>query len=218
MSRFRAAPRIGHLERVKRIFGYVTRMKEASIRIRTEMPDYSDLPTQEYDWTYSVYGNVTELIPEDAPTPLGKPVCLTSYVDANLFHDEVTGRSVTGILHLINQTPFDWYSKRQATVETATFGSEFVAARTATEQIMEIRSTLRYLGVQVQGKSYMFGDNQSVLTNSTLPHSTLQKRHQMLSFHKVREAVAAKVLAFHKIEGTLNPADMLSKHWAMHQV
>ena len=32
-------------------------------------------------------------------------------VDTNLYHDLVTGRAVTGILHLLNGTPVDWYSK-----------------------------------------------------------------------------------------------------------
>ena len=44
-------------------------------------------------------------------------------------------------LHFCNHTPTDWYSKKQATVETATYGSEFVAAKTATEQIMDMRYT-----------------------------------------------------------------------------
>ena len=74
--------------------------------------------------------------------PLGKPVTLTHYVDANLFHDALTGRSVTGILHMLNATPIDWYSKKQSTVETATYGSEFVAARTCVEQIVDLRNTL----------------------------------------------------------------------------
>ena len=87
----------------------------------------------------------------DVPEPLGKPVILSHFVDANLFHDISTGRAVTGVLHLVNQTPIEWYSKKQATVETATYGAEFVAARIATDQIIDLRSTLRYLGVEVKG-------------------------------------------------------------------
>ena len=75
-----------------------------------------------------------------------------------------TGKSLTGCLHFANKMPVDWYSKKQATVETATYGSEFVAARTATEQIMDIRQTLRYLGAHICSKSYLFGDNRSVIT------------------------------------------------------
>jgi cation transport regulator ChaC len=69
----------------------------------------------------------------------------TTFEDANLMHDLITGRSCTGILHLVNQTPVEWFSKRQKTVETATYGSEFVAAKIATEQIMDLRLSIRLL-------------------------------------------------------------------------
>ena len=62
LSSFRVAPRIGHLERAKRIYGYLSKMRHGMIRIRTEEPDYSALPEITYDWAYSVYGNVKELI------------------------------------------------------------------------------------------------------------------------------------------------------------
>ena len=107
----------------------------------------------------------------------------TTTVDANLNHCLATGRSVTGCLHFVNHTRTDSYSKRQATVETATYGSEFVASKTSTEQIAGFRHTLRYLGVPIKTKSYLFGDNRSVVTRSTLPNSTLGKRHNVLAYH-----------------------------------
>ena len=93
-------------------------------------------------------------------------------------------------------------------VEMATNGSEFNAARTTTEQIMDMRYTLCMLGVLVID-SYMFGDNQSVLTNSTVPHSQLNKRHHALAYHRVREAIAAAVMKFFKIDSKKNPLDIL---------
>ena len=214
LSAFRVAPRRGHLERAKRIVGYLSKMRNAAIRIRTEEPDYSDLPEQNFDWSKSVYGDdLKELIPEDAPEPLGKFVTLTHYVDANLMHDIMSGKSVTGILHLLNKTPIDWYSKKQATVETATYGSEFVAARTCVEQIIDLRLTLRYLGVKIRSKSYMFGDNQSVVNSSMQVQSRLHKRHTILSYHRVREAIASGMVGFYHIPGASNPADIVSKHW-----
>ena len=143
---------------------------------------------------------------------------MTHYVDANLYHDVLSGKSVTGVLHLINKTPLDWFSKKQATVETATYGSEFVAARTCVEQIMDLRLTLRYLGVPIREKSYTFGDNKTVVDSSTLPHAKLHKRHTALSFHRVREAIASKVVGFFWINGETNPADILTKHWGYQQV
>jgi hypothetical protein len=108
----------------------------------------------------------------------------------------------------------DWYSKKQATVETATYGSEFVAARTCVEQIIHLRNTLQYLGVPVHTCSYMFGDNESVVNSSSIPHAKLHKRHTALSFHRVCEAIAAKYVSFNFMPGSENPADILSKHWA----
>jgi hypothetical protein len=162
LSRFRAAPRRGHLERVKRIYGYLSKMRHGVIRIRTELPDYSVIPEKTYDWDYTCYEGAEELIPTDMPRLLGKEVQTTTFVDANLYHDLISGRSVTGILHLLNKTPINRFSKLQSTVETATFGSEYVATRTATEQIIDLPNTLRYLGVPVRGVSMMFGDNKTV--------------------------------------------------------
>ena len=130
----------------------------------------------------------------------------------------MTGRSVTGVLHLINKTPIDWFSKKQATVETATYGSEFVAARTCVQQVMDLRDTLHYLGVQIWDKSYMFGDNKSVVDSSVFPHARLHKRWHALSFHFVREAIAAKIIGFYHIASETNAADILSKHWGYSQV
>ena len=103
-------------------------------------------------------------------------------------------------------------------METATYGSEFVAARTCVEQIMDLRLTLRYLGVPIREKSYMFGDNESVVGSSSRPHAKLHKRHTMLSFHCVCEAIASGMIAYTFIPGSSNPADILSKHWGYSQI
>ena len=213
LSRFRAQPRKGHLDRAKRIIGYLLFLPDGAIRFRTGEPDFSSLKDQEYDWTRTVYSGACEQIPHDIPKHLGKHVQTTHYVDANLHHDLATGKAVTAALHFLNQTPIDAYTKRQSTVETATYGSEFVAARTAVDQIIDIRTTLIYLGVPIRDKSYMFGDNKSVVTSSTIPNSTISKRHHLASYHRVREAIAAKFISFHWKDGKSNPADILSKHW-----
>ena len=114
---------------------------------------------------------------------------------------------------MANKTPVDWFAKLQSTVETATFGSEYVAARTCTEQTIDIRNTFRYLGVPVDGPSFMFGDNESVVNTASVPHSKLGKRHNILSYHRTREAIAAGIIRFHWLKGDTNPADALSKHW-----
>ena len=97
----------------------------------------------------------------------------TTYVDTNLHHDQVTERTVTACLHHVKATPTHWHTKRQGAVETATFGSEFVAARIGIDQIIDLRYTLMYLGVLVSAKSYIFGDNKSVVDSASMPTSTI---------------------------------------------
>ena len=134
--------------------------------------------------------------------------------DSNLYHDMLSGKAVTAILHMLNQTPIDWYSKKQNTVETATFGSENVAARTAIEQMKDLKFTLLYLGVPIVDRSIMVGDNKTVVDCATQPHYKLVKRHLMLSYHYVREAMATGNYGYVWLNGKDNPADILSKHWA----
>jgi hypothetical protein len=50
----------------------------------------------------------------------------------------------------------------------------------------------------------MFGDIQAVVTNSTIPHSLLNKRHNAFSYHRVHEMIAAKDLACYWIDGKKN--------------
>jgi hypothetical protein len=193
-------------------------MKNGCIRVRTGVPEYSDINATTYDWSRTVYGEVKEELPNDAPSPKGEPITLTSYVDANLHHDMITGRSVTAVLHFANQTPIEWFSKKQATVETATYGSEFVAAKMAVQQVMGLRLFFRYLGVTINGPTRLFGDNGSVVTSGSFPHSPLRKRHHALSYHYTREAIASGAIDFQFLPGHLNPADILSKHWGYQQV
>ena len=59
----------------------------------------------------------------------------------------------------------------------------------------------------------MFGDNESVVLSSMNFTTKLHKKHNVLSFHQVREYIAAGICRFHYLPGELNPADVISKHW-----
>jgi hypothetical protein len=69
-----------------------------------------------------------------------------------------------------------------------------MATRQATEQIMDLPYTLSMMGIPIDGPAWMFGDNQSVITSSTITHSNLNKQHNALSYHHVREAISANIL------------------------
>ena len=128
-----------------------------------------------YDWMETIYGTPTEQIPDNAPTSHSNTVCITTYKDANLLHDLITGRSATRVLHFLNQTPIDAFSKQQNQVESATYGSEFMTRCQAMEQIIDLCYTLCMLGIPLDRPSWLFGNNKSVVTSSMIPHSLLNK-------------------------------------------
>ena len=67
------------------------------------------------------------------------------------------------------------------------------------------------LGVPLEGPANTFCDNSSVVTNATQPASTLKKKHNSIAYHRVREAIAAKVLRVAWVQSGNNLADMLTK-------
>ena len=113
LSRFRVPPRQGHMDRLKRIYSYAIRSRDYAIRFRNDQHDYSFLPDQDFNWTYSLYTNVHRLLPDDMPEPLGKAVVTTTTMDTNLTHCLATQKSLTVCFHFVNKTPVDWYSKKQ---------------------------------------------------------------------------------------------------------
>ena len=157
------------------------------------------------------YPDAVEVLPRKIPEPLGNPVVMRCYVDANHAGNLLNRRSHSGIIIYINNAPIVWYSKRQNTVESSSFGSEFVALRIATEMIEALRYKLRTFGIRLEGPTEVFCDNKSVVTNSSVPSSVLNKRHNAICYHRVREAQASNTLRVGWIPGDMNVADLLTK-------
>ena len=143
--------------------------------------------------------------------PKGKLCTLTCFVDADHGRDQLTRRSVTGIILLLNNTPILWVSKRQNTVETSTYGSELVASRIAIEHIIAMRYCLRMLGVKLEESSIMVGDNMAIILNTTIPSSAIKKKHQACNYHKIRESIAAGFITYGHIPSEDNVADIMTK-------
>ena len=215
LSRYRHCPRRGHLNCLKQVCGYIRQFPHCSICFRTQIPLHEDYYTSQpayHEWMDTVYGPVSEELPANMPSPCRQLVRTTTFFNANLIHDVVTGCSCTGVLHLLNQTPSSWFSSRQGQVETATYGSEFMAARQAVEQIIDICYSLRMFGVLLHGPAWLLGDNQAVIKSTTIPHSSLSKRWNALSYHRCCEAIAAGIVHFEFLPGHEDPSNILTKN------
>ena len=86
------------------------------------------------------------------------------------------------------------FSKRQNTVEAATFGSEIIAARLAKEKVQALRYKLRMMGINLDGPAIMCVDKGSVVSSISVPESKLKKKHLSICYHAVREAIAAGII------------------------
>ena len=96
-------------------------------------------------------------------------------------------------------------------METSTFGSEYVALRIAIELIEGLRYKLRMMGVEILGPTNVFCDNHAVVKNSTVPESVLKKKHNAISYHRAREAIAAGTIRIAWEDTHTNIADLLTK-------
>ena len=119
------------------------------------------------------------------PEPRGNLVSTYAFVDANHAGNVVTRRSHTGIIIYVQNAPIIWFSKRQNTVETATFGSELVALRICKELIVALRYKLRMFGIGIDGPTSVFCDNRGVVKNVSIPESVLSKKHNAFNYHAV---------------------------------
>eukprot|EP00978_Attheya_sp_CCMP212_P034406 scaffold143909_cov63-Attheya_sp.AAC.2 len=210
MSRYLVSAREGHLEQVFHIFAYLKAHKRSTMVGDDTEPTFDESRFNECDWA-EFYPDAAEKIPSDMPEPRGKSVVMSVFVDAD--HDGclATRRSHTGVILFVNRAPINWYSKRQNTVESSTFGSEFVAMKTAVEMTEGLRYKLRMLGIPIEGPVYVFCGNEGVVKNSANPESTLKKKHNAVAFHKAREACASNMIRIAKEDGETNLSDILTK-------
>ena len=114
-------------------------------------------------------------------------------------------------LFLLIKAPIHWYSKKQNTVESSTFGAEFCAMRTAVDMIEGLRYKLRMLGIPIDGPAKVYCDNEAVYKNTSIPESTLKKKHHSISYHRCRESVAAGTIRIAKQGTEKNLADLFTK-------
>ena len=100
MSSFWEQPQVSHLERLKRMVGFLASFWDYKIRFCTNEPDFRDvLPIPEHNWKYTPYGNPKKDLPMDAPPPRGNRVTLPHFFDVNLIHNVLSGKEITGVVH-----------------------------------------------------------------------------------------------------------------------
>jgi hypothetical protein len=198
---------------VLHIFAHLRQYHSAEMVFDPSDPDIDEMKFEKKDWTSSEFGHIDgdEAVPENAPVPRGRGFTISAKVDADHASDTVSRRSRTGILVWVNCALVHWWSKKQNSVESSSFGSEFIAMKQCCEYLRGLRYKLRMMGIPVNGPAFIFGDNQSVLANTTNPDSTLKKKSQSIAYHFVREGSARGEWRTTYVSTHLNESDLLTK-------
>ena len=217
LSQYQASPRMGHLVQLLRIFGYLKKKPKISIYFDSDLPNFdrSLFSTKKEDF-HEHYRDAKEDIPHGMPKPRGTAVTISGFVDASHAANKKTRKSHSGYVLFVNRAPVLWHSKRQQTVETSAFSSEFIAMKVCVEAMQHLRFKLRMFGVPVEEDepAYLWCDNEAVVKNTTKVESVLNKKSSSVAYHYVRWAVAAGIVSVAWIPTDQNLADTFTKRLA----
>lgn len=218
LSRFSTCPRQGHLELALSLFGYLKRFPTRRIVIDSR-PLILDPELRQSSYHHDFlddYPDAREDIDPELPDAIGEELETSVFFDADHAHDHSTRRSISGIIVMVGCTPVTVISKRQGCIATSTYCAEFVAMRSAVEEAISIRSMLRCLGIPVSRPTKLYGDNKGSIQSANIPDGELKKKHIAISYHYVREAIAAKIVDVIHIFSHENFADICTKALPKH--
>ena len=205
------------------VFTYLKKHMNTEIVFYTSELDIDTNSFHLQNWSYSIYSLPGEEIREALlPNMLqlllnGFTICC--FVEADHAGESLTRRLRTGLIVMLKNAPIYLYYKRQTTVDTRTFGSEFMAMNQAVEYLRGLRYKFRNFGIPVNAPAFIYGDNKSVLVNSSALESTLKKKSQSIAFHFIREGCAADECRATYIITLLYVSDLMTKplsgekHW-----
>ena len=145
LSSHLALPRQGHLQQVINIFAHLKKYHNTKLTFDPSDPVLNYDLFEVKDWTTSEFGHLQrkEAIPGNAPTPRGLGFVMHAKVDADHASNTVTRRSRMGFLIYLNSSLIYWCSKKQTSVESSSFGSEFIAMKQCCEYLCGLN--IRYV-------------------------------------------------------------------------
>ena len=161
MASMMALPCEGHLRQLFHMFAF---LKGNVMVFNSTEPDIDDSCFKREDWPAAAYGECQEELPPNMPEVRGASLFMRVFVDSDHAGDTTTRRSRTGFIIFFNSAPIFWFSKKQTSVETGSFGSEFVAMKQCCEYVQGLRYKFSVLGIPIPSHI-----SSLVITNQFLP-------------------------------------------------
>ena len=174
MSSHVALPIQGHFEQVLHIFGYVKNHHNAEMVFDSTKPDIDMSLFKKQDWSHTIYGELNKYMSANAPPACGRGMRMAVMVDLDHSGESLTCQSRTGYIIFLNGSPMYWFSKKIPSIDTSTFGAEFCAMKQAAEYVCGMRYKLRMMGLPCDEPTYVYGENQTVLANTSAPRIPIE--------------------------------------------
>ena len=135
MASCMALPRMGHLDQLFRMFSCLKHHHNTEMVFDPSDPDIDESQFPADDWTHTLYYESKRPVPRNRPEERGFGFKIRAFVDSDHAGNDITRRSCTGFTVFLNSAPIFWYSKKQTSVQTSSFGSAFVALKECCEYL-----------------------------------------------------------------------------------
>ena len=137
-------PREGHLKQVHNMFAYLKKYHNSELVFDPSNPIIDEAEFEKKDWTSSEFGHCAgdDILPANMPKARGFGFLVSARFGVDHAGYITTRRSRTGYIAYLNTAPVYWMSKKQNSVETGSFGSEFCAMKHCCEYLQGLRYKL----------------------------------------------------------------------------
>ena len=147
----------------------------------------------------------------NVPEPKGKEVDVCMFVDSDHAGDKVSSSSRSGLLIDVNTILVQWFFKKQLTVKTSVFGTEFVNMKEDIDVLKGLKHKLRMMGIPISGPLYIYGDKMPVVHNTSRPELVLRKKSNAVCYHTVCESITMGESLVGHVPSGKNVTDLLIK-------
>jgi hypothetical protein len=178
----------------------------------TKMSQYMVRPSKEH---YTVGMHLLRYLNGTKPMVLefkgDSNQAVVAYSDSNWACDLHDRKSVTGNFCTLAQGPVSWLSRKQKTIALSSTEAEYMALSDCSRQLVWISQLLMELGFEIP-TPLLYGDNMGSLFWATSEVQEKRSKHIDICYHYIRELLEKKQVDLNFINGSENPADILTKN------
>jgi hypothetical protein len=156
MASMMASPHEGHLDQLFHTFAFLKGNHNGVMVFDPSEPTIDELQFPEQHWSATLYADSTEDLPPNMCEPRGESMTMHEFVDSDHATNTTNHCSCTGFIIFLNDTPIYWFSKKQISVETSSFGSEFIAMKQCCKYVLGLRYKLRQMGIAIYKPTYIW--------------------------------------------------------------